>query len=387
MSFPFDDQCWVAAAEFLTKQYRPGDKIVAPELFWRIVPEVYRYSDTSARSLRDYDFVVLHKGQLRELDRNFLEEVAADGIAGFANEVFIIFSSQRRRHTIPIAASEHVEALAPMMAALPPAAPPLAPASPVPDMIRNFASLSDEELREAMNAFWRKTGYTYQTARDRAYFSEIDAHLVDFVGDAEGCDLLALCCGDGNHLTHFDRARSVIGIDLSDVAIEKAKARPYPPHFQFEQMDAHRLNFADASFDIVLFCDSIEHVRDAERALAEAARVLRPQGLLFITVANRDSLHQVMTRKLGYPEFRTNHHHVREFSMAETRAMLADAGFAIAREGGIFLFAYWGIPGIDHLVRHLIDDDMEVVELHRRLGRAIGADHAYCSVALARKIA
>jgi hypothetical protein len=106
---------------------------------------------------------------------------------------------------------------------------------------------------------------------------------------------------------------------------------------------------------------------------------------LFVTVANRDSLHQVMTRKLGYPEFCTNHHHVREFNMQETRAMLADAGFAITREGGIFLFAYWGIPGIDHLVRHLIDDDAEVVELHRKLGRAAGADHAYCSVALARK--
>jgi SAM-dependent methyltransferase len=387
MSFPFDDRFWVAAASFLTEQYRPGDKIVAPELFWRIVPEVYRYSDTSGRALRDYDFVVLHKGQLDELDRSFLREVATAGIAMFANEVFIIYASQRQRHATPIAASEHVAALAPMIAALPPAALPLVPSPPAPDVIRSFAALSDVELREAMNAFWLDGGYAYETARDQAYSGEIDAYLVDFIGDAAGCDLLALCCGDGHHLGHFTRAGRVMGIDLSDVAVEMAKAKLPLPNFQFQQMDAQHLGFKDASFDIVLFSDAIEHVRDAEAVLKEAARVLRPQGLLFITVANRDSLHQVMTRKLGYPEFRTNHHHIREFSMGETRRMLANAGFGIAREGGIFLFAYWGIPGIDHLVRHLIDDDAEVVELHRTLGRAVGADHAYCSVALARKIA
>lgn len=89
---------------------------------------------------------------------------------------------------------------------------------------------------------------------------------------------------------------------------------------------------------------------------------------------------------MGFPEFKTNHRHIREFDMSETRKLFADAGFSIEREGGIFLFPYWGIPGIDHQVRRLIDSDAEVVELLRALGRAVGAEHAYCSVILGRKL-
>lgn len=43
-------------------------------------------------------------------------------------------------------------------------------------------------------------------------------------------------------------------------------------------------SFAAASFDVVVSCDVLEHVPDHRRALAAAARVLAPDGVLLLTV-------------------------------------------------------------------------------------------------------
>jgi hypothetical protein len=113
--------------------------------------------------------------------------------------------------------------------------------------------------------------------------------------------------------------------------------------------------------------------------------VLRPGGRLLVTVANRDSLNQILTKKLGYVEFVTNYQHFREFAFAEALALLDQAGLSITSTAGIFLFPYWGVPGIDEVVRHIQDDDADFVELTRRLGERVGAEYAYTSVFVARK--
>lgn len=48
--------------------------------------------------------------------------------------------------------------------------------------------------------------------------------------------------------------------------------------------DVERLSFADGSFDLILSNDVLEHVADPQKALAEACRVLRPGGVLLMTV-------------------------------------------------------------------------------------------------------
>lgn len=48
--------------------------------------------------------------------------------------------------------------------------------------------------------------------------------------------------------------------------------------------DCERLSFPDASFDLVLSNDVLEHVADPLRAAAELARVLRPGGELFLSI-------------------------------------------------------------------------------------------------------
>ena len=79
------------------------------------------------------------------------------------------------------------------------------------------------------------------------------------------------------------RAASVVGIDVSDDAIAYAKAHYGAPNLSFQTMDAAALSFDDASFDAVCSFETVEHVDDAERVVAEFARVLTSDGVLVVS--------------------------------------------------------------------------------------------------------
>jgi hypothetical protein len=56
----------------------------------------------------------------------------------------------------------------------------------------------------------------------------------------------------------------------------------------------------------------------------------------------------------------------------------------VTETAGVSLLPYWGIPGIDEVVRDVTDNDPEVVEMMRVLGARAG-EYAYTGVVLARK--
>jgi SAM-dependent methyltransferase len=56
--------------------------------------------------------------------------------------------------------------------------------------------------------------------------------------------------------------------------------------------DGHWLPFKENAFDVILNTDVLEHVREPKRIFAEAARVLRPGGLLIMTAPQTAHLHE-----------------------------------------------------------------------------------------------
>lgn len=60
--------------------------------------------------------------------------------------------------------------------------------------------------------------------------------------------------------------------------------------------DVTRLSFANASFDVVGSFEVLEHVPDYQAALAEIARVLKPNGRLLLTAPFLESSHGTVTR-------------------------------------------------------------------------------------------
>ncbi|MDQ3032800.1 MAG: metalloregulator ArsR/SmtB family transcription factor [Myxococcota bacterium] len=93
-------------------------------------------------------------------------------------------------------------------------------------------------------------------------------------------DVLDVGCGDGTVAALIAaRSRSVTCLDRSLRMLEAAKERlAGAPNVRFESGDLHALPMADESFDVVLLFHVLTCADDPARALAEAARVLRPGG-------------------------------------------------------------------------------------------------------------
>jgi ubiquinone/menaquinone biosynthesis C-methylase UbiE len=78
-----------------------------------------------------------------------------------------------------------------------------------------------------------------------------------------------------------DRGFEVTSTDVTEDALEVLRARASGT---VERADATSLPFAASSFDAVILGEVLEHVENEEAALAEMARVLRPDGVLALTV-------------------------------------------------------------------------------------------------------
>jgi SAM-dependent methyltransferase len=95
---------------------------------------------------------------------------------------------------------------------------------------------------------------------------------------ATSSDVLEYGCSTGEKAHELSAvARSVHGIDISDVAIEHANARFSSSAVRYQVMDASKMTFQDCQFDLV-FGSGIIHHLDTERSAREIARVLRPGG-------------------------------------------------------------------------------------------------------------
>ncbi|MEI8195262.1 MAG: class I SAM-dependent methyltransferase [Phycisphaerae bacterium] len=95
--------------------------------------------------------------------------------------------------------------------------------------------------------------------------------------------ILEVGCSGGPLLTELARRGydQLAGIDISPDAVAAASERG---HKRISVMDAAQLSFADASFDIVIASDILEHLADDAAALREWNRVLAPGGVLIVFV-------------------------------------------------------------------------------------------------------
>jgi len=115
-------------------------------------------------------------------------------------------------------------------------------------------------------------------------------------------DMLDYGCGEGRYLQvwrqHFSGA-SLTGCDISDHALQIASR--LAPDAALVPMRDERVDLRDASFDLITSIEVLEHVRDADAAVAELGRLLRPQGHLLLTTpsANPYSLEWWVNRLRG----------------------------------------------------------------------------------------
>jgi 2-polyprenyl-3-methyl-5-hydroxy-6-metoxy-1,4-benzoquinol methylase len=118
---------------------------------------------------------------------------------------------------------------------------------------------------------------------------------LSFIGreiELKGARLLDAGCGTGHMaIACALQGADVTGVDLDRMALDIARERARLEHARLEilEADVTQMKFSDATFDIVVSFQVLEHIPRALQAkvLQEMWRLLRPGGVLFIQTPNR----------------------------------------------------------------------------------------------------
>lgn len=130
-----------------------------------------------------------------------------------------------------------------------------------------------------------------------------------------GRDVLDIACGEGYGADILAAtAKSVVGVDISADAVEHAKLNYRHPRIFFRVGSVTDIPVPDASVDMIVSFETIEHLDDHDRMMQEFRRVLRPDGLVMISSPNKLEY----SDKPGY----SNPFHVRELYTEEFIALV-----------------------------------------------------------------
>ena len=119
-----------------------------------------------------------------------------------------------------------------------------------------------------------------------------------------GGRILEVGVGTGLSLSHYASSDRIVGIDISEPMLAKARRRVHRERLahveQIAVADAEQLPYADGEFDVVVAQYVVTAVPDPERALTEFARVVRAGGEIVITtrVGAETGLRSVVERRL-----------------------------------------------------------------------------------------
>jgi ubiquinone/menaquinone biosynthesis C-methylase UbiE len=106
--------------------------------------------------------------------------------------------------------------------------------------------------------------------------------------NTEGKSILEIGCGRGGFSRFMKQEYPTFGsfyaCDYSETALEVGKeSEPDSSKIIWQKEDIQNLSFDSSSFDIVISCETIEHVPFPYKALEELNRVLKPGGIFILT--------------------------------------------------------------------------------------------------------
>jgi phosphatidylethanolamine/phosphatidyl-N-methylethanolamine N-methyltransferase len=165
---------------------------------------------------------------------------------------------------------------------------------------------------------------------------------VRIANDRPGQRLLEVGVGTGLSLPHFRPDARVVGVDISEEMLEKAKRRVAQRRLAhvvgLHVMDAEHLEFPDNSFDAVLALYVASVVPSPKRFAAEMRRVCAPGGT--IVVVNHFTSDKWLLR---YFEKRLAHlaRHIGFHADFPLDAFRRDSGLSIREVRPSNLFGYW----------------------------------------------
>ena len=170
--------------------------------------------------------------------------------------------------------------------------------------------------------------------------------IFDFIHPSDEMRILDLPCGRGfylNMLRHVSQC-DLVGADLDWSVVKTAKRVLDPlPNIQIHHASIYAMPYPPDCFDAVILSEVLEHIDDDVRGLKEAFRVLKPDGVLAVTVPNAnypffwDPINKVLESLFNWhiqrgPLAGLWANHLRLYTASQLRGAVQKAGFLIEEE-------------------------------------------------------
>ena len=193
------------------------------------------------------------------------------------------------------------------------------------------------------------------------WYELVREHLESVAGQR----ILEVACGRGGFVRELARSDAcVTGCDFSLAALQIGREKLRGTSAMLIQGDAQALPFADESFDLVVSCETIEHVPDAQKALREMWRIARPGAKLFLTTPNYANLMGLydLYARMRHPGRKDDQPFDRRQWFAQILGYVRRAGWITLRtDGMVHQFPFF--PGHQPLKMKMLEKNRTVREL------------------------
>ena len=192
-------------------------------------------------------------------------------------------------------------------------------------------------------------------------FKKRVATIFEWVDPQDDSLILDCACGRGFYLNMLRYVSNcqLVGLELEWPIIQKAKANVgHLPRLMLNNANMYALPYPDNTFDAVVLSEILEHVDDDVAGLREVQRVLKPGGVVAITVPNAnypfwwDPINKTLEATINRPIRRGPlagiwANHVRLYERNQLREAAEAAGFTVEAERA---FTHHAMPFIHNLV-------------------------------------
>ena len=158
-----------------------------------------------------------------------------------------------------------------------------------------------QERMDATLPFFDKNRRHFHMERYRFASEYVSGHII-----------ADIACGTGygtKLMVQEGKAKKAVGVDISAEAIRYAKKEHADRKAEFICANGSSTGLRARRFDMIVSFETLEHVEDDQKLLAEFARLLKPEGILIISTPN------------AWP-LTSSPYHVREYDRKSFKAVL-----------------------------------------------------------------
>lgn len=114
--------------------------------------------------------------------------------------------------------------------------------------------------------------------------------ILDEIEKRKPKKILDAGCGRGFYLkclSFFSFLKEIHGVDINDFYLQIAKKNNTDKRIKIKKASIDRLPYKNKYFDLIICSEVLEHLKNDRAALLELKRVLKPNGVILVTVPNK----------------------------------------------------------------------------------------------------